>query len=265
MDPIALMDFLGFSTGEIERMMLIAARLTGLFLTAPFFSRNVGPMRVRVVLLLSLTLVLYPLVPPWPQEGTGELGPIFFAVIGEIFIGTVIGMLAHWALVSVQVAGGIMGFQMGLSMAQVMDPTSGMQEGVLSNLLYLTVLMIFLSIDGHHLLLEGIAHSFTTLPIGGGLPRIDTILESGVTAMGQLFVIAILISAPVIAATKLLYLGMGLINRASPQVQVFFLAMPVAQMLGFLVMGLTMTIFGQVLIREMEGFIRAAFKLGGIS
>lgn len=264
MDPIALMDFLGFSVGEVERMMLVMARISGLFLSAPFFSRTVGPNRIKAVLVLALTVVIYPLVDPWPQEGQASLFSLFHAAILEVIIGAVIGMLVHWVLVAVQVAGGVMGFQMGLSMAMVMDPTSGLQEGVLSNLLYLTGLMLFLAVDGHHMLLEGLARSFHALPMGQGLPAAGSMLEAGVAALLQMFQLALLISAPIIGFTKMLYLGMGLINKASPQIQVFFLSMPVAQMIGFLVMGLYLAVIGEVLIRELHSFITVAFKLVGL-
>ncbi|MBF0621519.1 MAG: flagellar biosynthetic protein FliR [Magnetococcales bacterium] len=261
MDPAALLDFLGFSIQEIERMGLIMARLSGLFLSAPFFSRAVGPMRIRVVLIFFLTIIIFPVVPPWKGEGEGVVPAMVFAGFTELLIGAMIGMLVHWVLVSTQVAGGIIGFHMGLSMAMVLDPTSGLQESVLSNLLYLTGLMLFLIMDGHHLLVEGLARSFVSLPLGGGLPPSDHMLQSGVAALSRLFRLSILIAAPVIVATKLLYLGMGLINRASPQIQVFFLAMPLAQMIGFVVVGISMVVFGQVIVREVDAFFSLAFKV----
>lgn len=263
MDPLALIDFLGFSVGEVERAILILTRITGLFLSAPFFSRAVGPKRVKTALILAVTVALFPVVAPWSGEGNGQVPSMIAAGVTEIVIGATIGMLVHWVLVAVQVSGSILGFQMGLSMAMVMDPTSGVQEGVLSNLLYLTVLMLFLAIDGHLLLLEGIARSFQVLPLGAGLPHTDSLLESGMKAMSHMFELAILISSPVIVATTLLYLGMGLINRASPQIQVFFLSMPVAQMVGFVIMGLTMILFSKVIIREIDIFFTFAFKAVG--
>ncbi|OSM06136.1 flagellar biosynthetic protein FliR [Magnetofaba australis] len=261
MDPMALMDFLGFSVGEVERMALVLARLTGLFLAAPFFSRAIGPMRVRVTLLLAITLVIYPLVPPWPGEGGASAWELGTTAFVEALIGAIVGMLAHWVLVAVQVAGTIMGFEMGLSMAMVMDPTSGVQEGVLSNLLYMTSLMIFLAVNGHHWMLEGIARSFTSLPLGQGLPESAILYEAALQGFMRMFELSILIAAPVVVASKILYLGMGLINRASPQIQVFFVAMPIAQMMGFFIMGLTLAIFSQVMVREMEAFANLAFSV----
>ncbi|MBF0180481.1 MAG: flagellar biosynthetic protein FliR [Magnetococcales bacterium] len=263
MDPKTMMDLFGLTTGELERLALIVTRLSGLFLTAPFFSRGMGPTRIKLLLTVTLAVVLFPLVPPWSGEGKGDLTTMAFAGITELIIGAVFGMLVHWVLIATQIAGSVMGFQMGLSMAMVMDPTSGVQEGVISNLLYLTALMIFLAFNGHHLLLEGMARSFATLPLGGGLPHSEDLLQGGMEIMSRMFRWAILIAAPVIGVTTLLYLGMGLINRASPQIQVFFVAMPLAQIGGFIVMGLTLTIFGQVMVREMEAFFAAAFHAMG--
>lgn len=264
MDPLALMDFLGFSVGEVERMMLVMARISGIFLSAPFFSRTAGPLRIKIVLILALTVVIFPLVSPWPHEGQGNLWLMGHAAVVEVILGAIIGMLVHWVLMTVQVAGGVIGFQMGLSMAMVMDPTSGLQEGVLSNLLYLTGLLLFLSIDGHHLVLEGLTRSFHSLPLGSGLPEAGTLLEAGLAALLRMFKLALLISAPIIGVTKMLYLGMGLINKASPQIQVFFLSMPIAQMLGFLALGLYLVVIGELLVKEMQAYINAAFTLVGL-
>ncbi|MBF0421802.1 MAG: flagellar biosynthetic protein FliR [Magnetococcales bacterium] len=260
MDPYALIDFLGLSVGEVERAALILARLSGLFLSAPFFSRAIGPNRIKAALLLALTVVIFPLVSPWSGEGKGHVPAMFAAAITEIIIGAVIGMLVHWVLISVQVAGSVIGFQMGLSMAMVMDPTSGIQEGVLSNLLYMTVLILFLSIGGHYLLIEGIARSFNTIPLGAGLPHTGNMLKSAMKALSSMFHLALLVSAPIVVATTLLYVGLGLINRASPQIQVFFLSMPLAQMMGFIILGLTMILFAKVMIREIDTFFTLAFR-----
>ncbi|MBF0418743.1 MAG: flagellar biosynthetic protein FliR [Magnetococcales bacterium] len=259
MDPLALIDFLGFSVGEVERALLILARLTGLFLSAPFFSRAAGPSRIKAALLLALTVVIFPLVAPWSGENKSQVPAMFAAAITETIIGATMGMLVHWVLVSVQVAGNIIGFQMGLSMAMVMDPTSGIQEGVLSNLLYLTVLVLFITVGGHFLLLEAVTRSFQALPLGSGLPHAGNALESALKALAAMFNLALLISAPILVATTLLYIGLGLINRASPQIQVFFLSMPMAQMMGFIILGLTMALFGRVMLREIDTFFTFAF------
>ncbi|MBF0126872.1 MAG: flagellar biosynthetic protein FliR [Magnetococcales bacterium] len=258
-----MMDLFGLSTGEIERMVLVLSRISGMFLSAPFFSRSIGPNRIKALMVFAITVVIYPLVTPWSGEGRGDVWAMGFAAVTELIIGATFGMLVHWVLVATQVAGSVMGFQMGLSMAMVMDPTSGVQEGVLSNLLYLTALMIFLIFNGHHLLLEGVARSFATLPLGGGLPHSQDLLQGGMEVMSRMFTWALLIAAPVIGVTKLLYLGMGLINRASPQIQVFFVAMPLAQIMGFIIMGLTMSLFGQVMVQEMDSFFSAAYRAMG--
>ncbi|MBF0310691.1 MAG: flagellar biosynthetic protein FliR [Magnetococcales bacterium] len=264
MDPAALMDFLGFSTGEVERAALVLARISGLFLSAPFFSRTVGPLTIRAALVMTLTLVLFPLVPHWPHEGEGNPFLLAFAAVSELLIGAIMGMLAHWVLVAVQVAGSIIGFEMGLSMAMVMDPTSGLQEGVISNMLYMAALMIFLGIDGHHILIDGLARSFHSFPPGHTLPSGQGLVQSAVSALGQLFQFSLLLSAPIVVSSKLLYLGMGLINRASPQIQVFFVSMPIAQLMGFFILGLSMMVFGQVLTEQIEAFTNLAFKVAGL-
>ncbi|MBF0137597.1 MAG: flagellar biosynthetic protein FliR [Magnetococcus sp. DMHC-1] len=264
MNPAALMDFLGLSTGEVDRILLVLTRVSGLFMAAPFFSRAVGPARIRVVLILMLTFMIFPLVPHWPGEGKGQVGALILAGVSEFVVGAMMGLMVHWALVAAQLAGNLIGFDMGLSMAQIMDPTSGMQENVVSNLLYFVGLILFLMIDGHHMLLEGLIRSFKALPPGAGIPDGQVFLQTGLAAMNRLFRLGFMIAAPMIVAAKLLYIGMGLINRASPQIQVFFMAMPIAQVIGFFILGLSMAIFSDVMAQEIKAFIALAFRFAGV-
>ncbi|MBF0177308.1 MAG: flagellar biosynthetic protein FliR [Magnetococcales bacterium] len=264
MDPAALMDFLGLSTGEVDRMLLVMTRISGLFLAAPFFSRSAGPVRIRVVLILALTIVIFPLVPPWSGEGKGDAGAMVLAGAGEMLIGAMIGLITQWVLIAAQLAGNLIGFEMGLSMAQIMDPTSGMQENVVSNLLYFVGLMLFLMVDGHHMLLEGIIRSFKVVPPGSGMPDGQVFLQTGLAGVVRLFRLGFMIAAPMLVASKLLYIGMGLINRASPQMQVFFMAMPLAQLLGFLILGLSMAIYSDIMAKEIRAFISLAFRFVGM-
>lgn len=263
MDPALLMDMLGLSTGEWQRMALVMARLSGLFLFAPFFSRSVGPARIRVILLFTITLAIFPMVPHWPGEGKAQVTAMAMAILTEGIIGLVMGMLTHWALLSAQTAGNIIGVEIGLSMATVMDPTSGMQEGVVSNLLYLASLMIFLALDGHLLLLQGLINSFKALPPGGGAPSPEKMLQGVLIGVTRMFELGILLAAPVIAVSKLIYVGLALINRASPQIQVFFVATPLTQVAGMLLIGLTMGMYSQSQLAHLEEFMTLAWRLTG--
>lgn len=264
MDINQLVDFLGFSVGDLERLVLIITRLTGLIITAPFFSRSAGPPQIRAAFVFITALILWPLVPPWSGEGSGNIPGMFLAGTQELMIGAILGIFVHWAFAAVQMAGSMMGFEMGLSMAQVMDPTSGAQVGVLGNMFYWGAMVIFLAMNGHHTLLLALTDSFKVLPLGSGFPAGADMAQAAVGAVMRLFKIGLLIATPVIAASKLLYLGLGLINRASPQIQVFFVAMPVAQMLGFTVITLTVAAFGHVVIREFEAFMILGLNLLGM-
>jgi len=204
------------------------------------------PPRIRVGLAAFLALVIYPAVaaslPVLPQS----IFALLYALLAEAVTGVMIGGAARLIMSALNIAGTVIAFQGSLSIAQGFDPTQG-QQGVLIStfLVLLATTMIFVT-DLHHLLLAAIVRSFQQFP-PGRLPPIADFADLVTCIMAQSFVLAVQLAAPFIAYGLVFYVGLGLLARLMPQLQVFFIAMPLNIFLTFVVMfmvaGVMMTWF----------------------
>ena len=205
----------------------------------PFFeSRNV-PVLVKSGLAMAVTWLLLPQVHALPPSLNAS--PVVFALglASEVMIGLIIGFMLQLVFVGVQLAGQTAGFQMGLAIANVVDPASSMQIPILSQFLNLFALMIFLSLNIHHYFIKALVDSFGIIPFWAA--RFDgNIFEFLVWTVSNAFVIAVKIGAPVMVALLLTSMALGLIARTVPQMQIFIVAMPVKIIMGLLFLGFSL-------------------------
>ncbi|MGD1888494.1 MAG: flagellar biosynthetic protein FliR [Cohaesibacteraceae bacterium] len=215
--------------------LLVFARLGTLFVLMPGIGESSVPMRARLVLALATLLVVYPSVssvlPPVPTSALMMLSMI----LREILIGLGIGLAVRFILAVMQTAGTTIAFQMGLGFALNVDPSQGTQGVLLGNFLgLLGVTLIFLA-DLHHLALVGIVQSYVLFGINDPIP-IGDFTEFAVSRAAQAFSVAIQISAPFMVFGLIFYLGLGILSRLMPQLQIFMIAMPVNIVGGFLLL-----------------------------
>ena len=215
--------------------LLVFARLGTLFVLMPGIGESSVPMRARLVLALATLLIVYPSVstvlPPVPTSGIMMISMI----LREILIGLGIGLAVRFILAVMQTAGTTIAFQMGLGFALNVDPSQGTQGVLLGNFLgLLGVTLIFLS-DLHHLALAGIVQSYVLFGINDPIP-IGDFTEFAVSSAAQAFSVAIQISAPFMVFGLIFYLGLGILSRLMPQLQIFMIAMPVNIVGGFLLL-----------------------------
>ncbi|NLW81473.1 MAG: flagellar biosynthetic protein FliR [Desulfovibrionales bacterium] len=239
LDPNVILTFLS----ALMRVSLI------LFLM-PFFGGQNLPAPVKAALTLTLTLALWPRIPHMGLQMPGH--PFALAVMlgAELLIGLILGLVVRFLFAAIQTGGQLIGFQMGFTMVNAVDPESGISEAITAHFLYMVSLLTFLSFNGHLYLLSGLIQSFELLPPGAILlsPR----LASQIFALsGQIFVLAIQIGAPVIASILLVDLALALVSRASPQMNVLIIGFPVKISVGFLFLG----IIFEIISLHMEGFV----------
>ena len=216
---------------------LVMARVFGLFLGAPIFSTpRVMPRRIRMMLAALIAPALMPaaMSDQLPQDGFA----VTVAIAGELAIGFAIGLLTRFVFAAFQIAGTIMGYQMGLAMANVIDPESNRQVGVLGTLHVTMIAVMFLLVDGHHMLIRGLATSFEAFPVGG-------VLQTGVLAQavfasgGSMWEAGARIAAPVTGIMLLINGMLGLINRVMPQMSIFNIGFPLSAFAGYMAVLLT--------------------------
>jgi flagellar biosynthesis protein FliR len=242
------------------------ARVLGLMASAPIFN-NVGtPMRVRLMAGLAITLALIPILPPMPAIPAGSW--IGLAVIAEqTLIGILMGFALRLAFITVDVAGELIGLQMGLSFAVFYDPQNAGQTPVLTEFIGLLTTLIFLALNGHLMILAALAESFSLLPVTLAPPHaagLSTLLRWS----GVIFASGLLLSLPLIAALLIANIALGVLSRVAPQLNLFAVGFPVTLAVGFVVLMFSLPYIGAAMehlfqqgFRAMEQMLQAS---GGV-
>ncbi len=246
---------------HLPAFLMVFFRLGGIFFMAPLFASAVVPIKVRVLLALVLTFCVYPVIPAQTPIAL-SMATIALAVGTELIIGLAIGFGASLPLIAMQVAGVLMGHQLGLGLARVISPDFDEQTEVLSQLLYMVALIIFLLLDGHHALLSTLVQSFDHIPLGGFMPD-GGILAMAVGLLTSMFELAIRVSAPLLCIIFLETVALGFIARTVPQLNILSLGFPLRIVLGFLL--LTAAVFFQfdALGEEIEHALGSLMRFFG--
>lgn len=237
----------------IAGFLLTLMRISLLVFLLPFYGGDNIPVTAKAALCIVLSLALWPhlsfpgsLLPAHPLA-------IALMMAGELLIGLMLGLFVQFLFAGIQTGGQIMGFQMGFTMIQVADPMSGNQIGITSHLLYMVALVCFLAMDGHLYLLQALASSFAIMPPGGFFAR--PALFSEIIAMsGQMFVLAVKVAGPILAALFLIELALALMARAAPQMNLLMIGMPIKIAVGFFFMGIVFTLLSHTIENSIYDF-----------
>ena len=213
--------------------ILIFARIGSIAMLLPGIGDRRVPSRIRLVFALSMSLILYPIVVKYFFVFPTSLIGMMSSMISEVLIGVAIGFSVRLIISAIELVGMTIAFQTGLAFAQSVDPANGIQSSMFGSFLsVLTVTLIFVT-DMHHMLLSAMHDSYLLFKPGEGLPLGD-LAQNAIQTLSSGFRIAIQLSGPFLAFGLVFYLGVGVLARLIPQVQVFFLAMPLNIFLGMI-------------------------------
>jgi flagellar biosynthesis protein FliR len=218
----------------VSRMWWPALRVSGFVLTAPAASEAVVPGPVKIVLTLALTFLLAPLVEV-PTGLSIFSAPGMLAAVLELLIGVSIGMVVQLTFEALVFAGQSISLTMGLGFATLVDPQHGAQVPVLGQMFMIFGTLIYLSINGHLMLLGALADSFHTLPIGATHVGPD-FLMSVVLWGARVFDTGLLIALPAVIALVIVNLALGVVTRAAPQLNLFGIGFTITLLSGFFVL-----------------------------
>jgi flagellar biosynthesis protein FliR len=213
----------------IGAALTIGVRLTGLMLFAPFLGSMTIPARIKAIFVLALTLLLYPTV-------GHEIAPLTLSgwpmmVFTEFIIGAGMGIATNLVFEAVQLAGQVLGVQMGYSLVNILDPQTQVDTTVVALFYQSIVMLLFLRMDVHYWLLRAVGNSFLYLPPGSA--HLTSLFTQAVfKIVGSLFGIGIQIAAPVLAATLAADVVLGLLGKASPQMPLMLLGPAIKSLLG---------------------------------
>ncbi|HEX8961549.1 MAG TPA: flagellar biosynthetic protein FliR [Rhodocyclaceae bacterium] len=249
----------------LAMLMFPLARVLALISIAPVFSNISVPERIKLAAGLVITLAIIPALPPMPAIPAGSwLG--LAILMEQVTIGLLIGFALRIAFAAVDVAGQLIGLQMGLSFAVFYDPTSASQAPVVSEFLALLATLIYLALNGHLLMLSLLAQSFTLLPVTA-VPFFAAKSFTTVLAWsGTMFAAGVLLALPLIAALLIANIAMGVLSRVAPQLNLFAIGFPVTIVAGFAVITISLPYFAAALERLFDqGFMAmtAIMKVAG--
>ncbi len=235
-------------------LVLITMRVIAAMVVAPPYNSYAIPPTVRFFVALIIAYLTYFSIDKSTINLQISLGFIFFVGIKEIITGLIIGFFLNFVFYGISFAGMLIGFDMGLTMASVFNPTIEIENNVIGSLLLYLSLLIFILINGHHYVIEAVVYSFRVIPIGK-YPVNEWLYNYIVKQSGMIFVIAVKIAAPIIVSFFLVNVAEGIMARVVPQMQVFFVTQPLRTMLGFLILVSIIPIYTYViknLLRHTE-------------
>src|SRR6187402_3598779 len=225
-------------------------RISAFYFAVPVIGARTVPARVRIVLTLFTSIMISPVLPPAPIVSFLSV-QAFIMVIQEVLIGLALGFAMQVVLHVFVLAGQFMSMKMGLGFAAMNDPSSGVSVTILSQFYLLLSTLLFLSSNGHLVILQLVIDSFTTFPIGGAgmnTAHFMTIVEMG----SWLFSSALLVTLPLFTSLMIVNMSFGVMSRSAPQMNVFTVGFPITLIFGFILMWFTFANFLPVYFEIME-------------
>lgn len=240
---------ISISSAQIDTWLALfifpLTRILALLATAPVFNNGALPVRVRLIAGLAIALAMAPALPPMPAiSASSWIGLVVLAE--QILIGVLLGFTLRIAFAAVDVAGELIGLQMGLGFATFFDPSSGGQTSVIAEFLGLLTALVFLSLNGHLLALSVLAESFTLLPVSTA-PIHATAFSSLMAWSATIFSTGLLLALPLITALLVTNIALGVLARIAQQLNLFAVGFPVTLTLGFTVLMMSLPYIGAAL------------------
>jgi flagellar biosynthetic protein FliR len=234
-------------SGWMALVMLASVRFGALFVLAPVFGGVPLPAQFRVLFVLAFAAMLVAAVRPAALPIRVEVVPLVLAALSELAIGAAMAFGLFTAFGAFQFAGKLLDLQIGFSIGTVFDPVTRAQSPLLGSALNMLALVLFFALDGHHMLMRGVAYSLQRVP-PGSLPANWSVAPL-VDQFGSMFVFGLVLVAPVVFALLLVDVGLGIVSRTMPQLNIFTVGIPAKIVVGLLIFMGTLTALAPVMAR----------------
>lgn len=241
-------------------VLLIFLRVAAIVFSAPVLDTETIPAVFKAALAFAVSILLLPVVQTVVTVTNLSLTAFVMGMLSEIIIGITIGLSVKLIFTGIQMAGQIAGYQMGLAVANVMDPSTMAQIPILAQIYNLTAMLIFLVINAHHMFFSALVESYRIIP------PLSVVLSTQVVDMmmklaGNMFVVAVKVGAPLIAVLLVTTIALGLVARTVPQMHIFVVAMPLKIVLGLVFMMIVAPFLTAFLIDMFSSYRFNLYKL----
>ena len=230
--------------GQLELFVLILIRLASFVYAAPFFNTANVPNRFKIGFSLALSMIVYSLHPDMAVQYDNIIDYCII-VVQELIVGILLGAVSSFAVQIIQFSGKIIDMDIGLSMAQIYDPTTRMQVGIMGNFYYYMLMLLLILSGMHRFLIEAIVETYNVIPIGGvkfGAGLYTTVIQF----MSDYFVIGFRIALPVFSAILMLNCVLAILAKVSPQMNMFVVGMQLKIFVGIFVILFTISMLPSV-------------------
>lgn len=231
---------LSFLPAFAAAFMLMFARVGAMVMLMPSLGETNIPMRIKLAIALMLALIILPLHRNAYQIDMTSLTPLLVLMLQEIFVGIVLGATARVTLSALQVAGSVIAQQLGLGFVTAVDPTQGQQGLLIGNFLTLLGVTLLFTTDAHYLVIEALSDSYKVFAPGELLQSGD-VAALATKAFAASFKIGMQLAAPFLVFGLVFNVGLGVLARLMPQMQVYFVGVPLSIMIGFVILAAVLT------------------------
>lgn len=245
---------IAIGTAFVTSTVLVFIRLSALFLLTPLFAAARVPVNVRTFFLIALAAVLVLSMQVKPVMLPASEGAFILAATRELLIGSLMAFGLFTAFGAFLFGGRILDFQMGFGVANLIDPATNTQGPLIGSILNLMAIATFFLLDGHHMVIRGIAYSLQQLPPGGTVFSLN--LQDVVSQFGHMFVFGLMLVAPAVVTLLLLDVGLAVAARTMPQVNIFIVGLPLKIFVGLTVMTLSLSYLSPLLNKIFESIFR---------
>ncbi|NLY42475.1 MAG: flagellar type III secretion system protein FliR [Clostridiaceae bacterium] len=239
----------------IEVFLLVLTRTTSLFIISPIFGRRNMSNMVKIGLGFMIALIITPALDEIPQIRDMHFLAYMGIIIKEFAVGLILGFITYITFSALYIAGQIIDMQIGFGMVNVFDHQSNIQVPVIANLYTVIATLMFLSMNGHHMIISSIFYSYKIIPIGSFIMS-ERLLGDIIRIFADAFVIGFKIAAPVIATIFITDVVLGILARTIPQMNVFVVGMPLKIIIGMFTLVLSVAAFSIIMEVMAEGMYR---------
>ncbi len=256
------MELLPGSYPEFNKFFAVLVRVSVILFLLPFFNARIVPALTKAGLALLISIVLFPVVRQAVGPAAETPGSLLMLVLGEFLIGLVLSLMVLLFFESIKMMGHTVGFQTGFAITNVIDPQNQTQISLMASLAYMVSLIVFLSLDGHHVFIGALKDSFEVIPPGAAGME-DRLFQMVIDSAGQMFAVAVKIGSPAIVALLFTKVAFGLITKLIPQMNIMIVAFPVQIVIGLIFFGISMQLlpfFIREFINALSGVLITAMN-----
>jgi len=223
--------------------VMVLTRISAFFMVLPVFGWQSIPVRIKVAMTVLLAVFFSMITPISVDAGQISSAEAVLLIANEATYGLALGLVAALIFAVVKFSGGIIEREMGLTMAEILDPLTGESEQILCILLEMIFIMLILSVNGHHLFLLIISRSYESFP-AGSIPTIPVLTEGIIVAGSTMLIYGLKLALPILAAFILLMVILAVLARMVPEMNILFVSLPLRVGLGLLMMAIFMPFIG---------------------